>query len=307
MLAPAMPATLTFNISVVILIVVMVILIWRLSLKYEIHQRHVAEKELTEAKATAEAAQGRAESANYRKSEFLGIAAHDLKNPLSSIRGMAELIEEDLESLEDLPEERKVRMTAMLGDIQDSANHMLILIRDLLNVEALESGAQQLAQACVILNPLVADVVDFNRPGAKKKGISIEFVERVEKSTFFGDATRAWEILDNLINNAVKYSPRGSTIRVEVGRKDDDSGVQVAIVDQGPGLSPNDLEKLFGRFARGSAKPTGGESSTGLGLSIVKTLVEQMYGKVWAENREESQGSIFYVEFPDPTEKAPEN
>ena len=103
------------------------------------------------------------------------------------------------------------------------------------------------------------------------------------------------QVLENLVSNAVKYSPPGKNIFVRLQHSAE--AVRCEVQDEGPGLSPEDQKKLFGKFARLSAKPTGGEHSTGLGLSIVKKMVEAMNGKVWCES-ELGKGATFIVEFP---------
>ena len=103
------------------------------------------------------------------------------------------------------------------------------------------------------------------------------------------------QVLENLVSNAVKYSPPGKNIFVRLKRHAE--AVRVEVQDEGPGLSAEDQKKLFGKFARLSAKPTGGEHSTGLGLSIVKKMVEAMNGRVWCES-ELGRGATFIVEFP---------
>ena len=103
------------------------------------------------------------------------------------------------------------------------------------------------------------------------------------------------QVVENLVSNAVKYSPPGKSIFVRVRRTG--NAVRCEVQDEGPGLSAEDQQKLFGKFARLTAKPTGGEQSTGLGLSIVKRLVEAMHGHVWCES-EPGHGATFLVEFP---------
>jgi signal transduction histidine kinase len=117
------------------------------------------------------------------------------------------------------------------------------------------------------------------------------------------DTDRMREVIDNLISNAIKYSPEGKTIAVRVQHsKDDNDGgapsVLVSVRDEGQGLTEEDMKKLFGKFQRLSAQPTAGESSTGLGLAIVKQLVELHGGKVWAESEGKNKGSIFCVKLP---------
>ena len=103
------------------------------------------------------------------------------------------------------------------------------------------------------------------------------------------------QVLDNIISNAVKYSPHGKNVFVRI--KSDNDAVRVEVQDEGEGISPDDMKKLFGKFARLSARPTGGEHSTGLGLSIVKKMVEAMNGRVWCES-ELGKGATFIVELP---------
>ena len=103
------------------------------------------------------------------------------------------------------------------------------------------------------------------------------------------------QVLDNLVSNAVKYSPPGRNIFVRLNQAAE--AIRCQVQDEGPGLSAEDQKKLFGKFARLSAKPTAGEPATGLGLSIVKKMVEAMNGRVWCES-EPGQGATFVVEFP---------
>jgi signal transduction histidine kinase len=118
------------------------------------------------------------------------------------------------------------------------------------------------------------------------------------------DKQAFWQVLDNFISNAVKYSPRGKNVWVRTLSRRDESGNLVGrleVQDEGPGISESDMKKLFGKFARLSARPTGGEHSTGLGLSIVKKMVEAMNGKVWCES-ELGKGATFIVELPSQTD-----
>ncbi|MGE9295062.1 MAG: ATP-binding protein, partial [Puniceicoccales bacterium] len=290
------------RIGIALLTVIGIGLIWNFSLNRQVMRRKKAEKELSAANESLKVAKARAEEANTQKSEFLGIAAHDLKNPLSSIRGLAELIEDDVKR-DDLSPQQKNDISEMLSTIQEAANHMLHLIRELLNVERIDSGqASASANACIALGPLVEDVVEFNRPAAAKKSITIHYAKPDSSCVILGELNRLREILDNIINNAVKYSPIGATVTVDLQTSPKRKLIEVRVKDEGPGLSEDDLQKLFGRFSRGSATPTGGECSTGLGLSIVKKLVEQMKGKVSAANREDRQGSVFTVTFPEHSE-----
>jgi len=114
------------------------------------------------------------------------------------------------------------------------------------------------------------------------------------------DIKRITEVMDNLVGNAIKFSPEGKAISVDVHKSSDGKNrngrILFRVRDDGPGLTPDDLKKLFGKFVRLSAQPTGGESSTGLGLSIVKQVVELHGGKVWAESEGKGKGATFVVE-----------
>jgi signal transduction histidine kinase len=142
----------------------------------------------------------------------------------------------------------------------------------------------------------VQRVVEEYREVAAKKHITLHYTNMAAHNIHIqADKGRLHEILENLLSNAVKYSPFDANVRICV--EPSSSKVRVMIADEGPGLSNADKEMLFGKFARLSAKPTAGEHSTGLGLSIVKKLVEMMHGKVWCES-ELGKGATFIVEFP---------
>ncbi|WP_309381227.1 transporter substrate-binding domain-containing protein [Cerasicoccus frondis] len=277
---------------------------WVFSLKVQIRKRRRTEEQIILAKAQAERAKtqaehakARAEEANARKSEFMGIAAHDLKNPLGSIRGLSEMMKEDLQATENSPPALNDQIDT-LETIRSAADHMLELVEELLDVEALESGAGQIESEYVSLHSILDGVVEFNRHAAAKKGIDLKYACSVEKPITHGDVGRIREILDNLVNNAVKYTPSGGVVQVWLDFVDGENMLRVTVQDEGPGLTDDDLKKLYGRFSRGSARPTGGESSTGLGLSIVKLMIEELGGVTWAENRIDRKGSLFYADFP---------
>jgi signal transduction histidine kinase len=130
---------------------------------------------------------------------------------------------------------------------------------------------------------------------AKSKNIHIFVHNTATVSTVLADEQAVIQVLDNLISNAVKYSPHGKQVFVRVLRNA--QNVRVEVQDEGEGISEADMTKLFGKFARLSARPTGGEHSTGLGLSIVKKMVEAMNGRVWCES-ELGKGATFIVKLP---------
>jgi len=230
------------------------------------------------------------------KNEFLGIAAHDLKNPLSGILGLAEIISASEGQLS--PEE--ILEYALM--IEDSSRRMFTLITNLLDVNAIESGKINTNLEQVDVLPIVRNLVQTYSERAKAKNIFIDFQTTEDQHLAFIDRDIAQQVLDNLISNAIKYSPHHKKVTVKVFILNNE--IRCEIKDEGVGLSKTDQQKLFGKFTRLSTKPTGGEHSTGLGLFIVKKLVSTMNGKVWCES-ELGKGANFIVTFPSTRETSP--
>jgi signal transduction histidine kinase len=236
---------------------------------------------------------------NDEKNELLGIVAHDLKNPLNAIRGIAEILRREGVGL---PEGQ---LLEFYDNIYDSSQKMFTLLTNLLSVNAIERGAVQLAIQPVAVYGVVEHLASEYRLQAAAKNITLT-VENYPDAYAMCDETALVQVLDNLISNAVKYSPHGKhiTVRVKVlategtqpAAGDINGVVRIEVQDEGPGLTDEDKKKLFGKFARLSAQPTGKEHSTGLGLSIVKKMVEAMNGNVWCES-EYGKGATFIVEF----------
>ncbi len=227
---------------------------------------------------------------NKDKNEFLGIAAHDLKNPLSSIQSLANLIKT---SFDDFPKRKLVEFSLM---IEISAHKMFALIKNLLDVNAIESGKMNLSVNTYDLLFLLQSVVNDYIEPAKVKNITLQFQFTEGKYRALIDENATYQVLDNLISNAVKYSPQSKNVYIRI-LKTENNSVRCEIQDEGPGLSEADHRQLFGKFARLTPRPSGDEHSTGLGLFIVKKLVNVMKGNVWCET-ELGKGATFIVEFP---------
>lgn len=230
----------------------------------------------------------RAELANQFKSDLVNIVAHDLKNPLTTIVGMSHFLQE-----EDFPQD-SVKESAR--SIAGSAEQMVDLITDFLNVESMEQGRINLNKISLSLSELTGYVVSTNRHLAEKKQQTVTLtVCDSSESMVVADSERLYQSIENLFSNAVKYSPFGSPIEVRVERVN--NAVRVSVKDYGAGLSDDDQKKLFGKFQKLSPRPTGNESSNGLGLSIAKLIVDLHGGKIWAESQL-GRGSIFIIELP---------
>ena len=231
---------------------------------------------------------------NEEKNEFMGIAAHDLRNPLSAIQGYAEMIIEDAQSLAHRDLEGNGQR------IREAAKRMTEMVQKFLDANRIERGELKLNMAISDLSPLLQSVLETQSPHATAKGQMIQLELPPTPTLALADVSITFQVFENLVSNAVKYSPPGKKIFVRL--KAEAGVVRFEVEDQGPGLSKEDQKKLFGKFARLSAKPTGGEHSTGLGLSIVKRLVEAMNGKVWCES-ELGMGAKFIVTIPQPIER----
>jgi two-component system, sensor histidine kinase and response regulator len=224
---------------------------------------------------------------NEEKDEFMGIAAHDLRSPLNAVKGYSEMVLEDPA----LGREN----AALMQRIHEAAARMAEMVQNLLDANRIERGEMKLNLAPTDLAPALNSVIEEQRSRAAAKQQTIHLEIEPGPARVLVDPSVAVQVLENLVSNAVKYSPSGREIFVRLQKHP--AEMRVEVQDQGPGLSAEDQKKLFGKFARLSAKPTGGEHSTGLGLSIVKKMVEAMNGKVWCES-ELGRGATFIVEFP---------
>ena len=226
---------------------------------------------------------------NQEKNELLGIAAHDLKNPLAAIQSLSEFMQDSFDVLS------KEKMLKSLSVVRTSSKQMFELIKNLLDVYAIESGKIKVSLLSVNVTPIVQSLAEDYESRASNKNINIDFKGLDRKLVAYTDVSIFHQILDNLISIAVKYSPQGKNIWITLNQ--DTKYICCEIRDEGPGLSERDKQKLFGKFARLTPRPTGQEHSTGLGLFIVKKLVEAVRGRVWCET-ELGQGATFTVEFP---------
>ncbi len=224
---------------------------------------------------------------NDLKDEFIGIATHDLRNPLHKVLGGADLLRSLLRPGDVLEEDH----IEVLSGICRGGKEMLTIIQDFLEFGALSDGDLKLRRRPVDLCALVHEVVDTAAPPAARKGI--ELSTRCEQGLrLSADPDRLRQVLVNLISNAVKFSPPGTRTRVEVVPKG--AGLRIAVIDQGPGFSSDDLGRAFERYARLSNAPTGGESSTGLGLSICQRIVELHGGRIGLENNEGPGATLWF-------------
>ena len=256
-------------------------------------EQRVAQRtqDLTSANRRLAAQWARLRQANTFKSEILGTVAHDLKNPLGVILGRTEILKEMIAGAGALDD----NMQSQIAYIRNAANRLTEMVDDLVSDAMADALDITIRREPVDLAGLVQEVADANRPLAMRKEQTIK-VSAPPDHMALCDADRIREAIDNLVSNAIKYSPIGGAIEMLVGRSED--GIMVEVRDQGAGLSPEDISRLFGRFQRLSAKPTAGETSTGLGLSIVKRIVDLHSGQITVVSAGPGQGATFKMTLP---------
>ncbi|GAB4329548.1 MAG: response regulator [Flammeovirgaceae bacterium] len=228
------------------------------------------------------------EEANNEKNHLIGIVAHDLKSPLNQIKGFMTLL---YMTAQNLSQEEMSYIQMSLDTIEG----MQDMIRQILDWNAIESKKANIILEKVDLNSLLKEAVARFEMDLSEKNLRIHLPNESRPFYAMLDKSYVQQILDNLLSNAIKFSPIGKNIYLSIEESTKNSA-RISIRDEGQGLTEEDKTKLFGKFQRLSAKPTAGEHSTGLGLSIVKKFVEELGGKVWCES-EFGNGATFFVEF----------
>jgi signal transduction histidine kinase len=259
-----------------------------LSLEERVSERT---QDLTTANRRLASQWARLRQANAFKSEILGTVAHDLKNPLGVILGRTEILMEVIASAGALDE----AVRTQIAYIRDAANRLTQMVDDLVSDAMADALDITIRREPVDIASLVQEVAEANRPLAGRKDQTITVAAPPDHAAMC-DGDRIREAIDNLVSNAVKYSPLGGAIDLLVSQED--GGIMVQVKDQGAGLSPEDISRLFGRFQRLSAKPTAGETSTGLGLSIVKRIVDLHGGRIAVESAGPGKGATFKMTLP---------
>jgi two-component system, sensor histidine kinase and response regulator len=226
---------------------------------------------------------------NEEKTALLSITAHDLKNLLQAIWGLLDILEIKIDRLE------KEDILEIIYDIKNSTKTAIHITKDLLDLHKYEAGKFNLLLTTFSPFDILMSLIDQYQRISEEKQIKIIFKNSIEDILIYADKNKFERVLENLISNAVKFSPFNTKIIISLMQKQ--NSLVISFKDEGPGLSDNDKKQLFKKFAKLSPKPTGGETSSGLGLSIVKLLTESMHGSVYCIS-ELGNGSEFFVEFP---------
>ena len=258
----------------------------RQALAETIERRRLLESEQA-ARAAAERRAAREESANRAKDDFLAVLSHELRTPLNSILGWVRLLRAGTLDA--------AKTTHALDVIERNVGQQARLISDLLDVSRIVAGRLELAMTVVDFPALVSGTVESMRPAAEAKAITLMSQIDPKAGPVRGDADRLRQVVENLLTNAVKFTPTGGQITVRLLR---DDGVRLIVSDTGKGIDADFLPHIFERFRQADSTSTRAHAGLGLGLAIVHHLVELHGGRVTAESPGEGAGSTFTVALP---------
>jgi signal transduction histidine kinase len=253
---------------------------------------HKVEERTREVQAALEELAGKSrelEVASKHKSDFLANMSHELRTPLNAIVGFSQVLQERL--FGEVNEKQK----EYLDDILSSANHLLALINDILDLSKVEAGQVELERATFSLREALERGIVMVRERALKDGVELAFESDPEIDLVEGDERRIRQVIFNLLSNAVKFTPKGGHVDVSTSRVDGD--VRVAVRDTGPGIATEDQERIFAEFQQASLGDGDRPEGTGLGLALSKRLVELHGGRIWVES-ELGAGSTFVFTLP---------
>jgi signal transduction histidine kinase len=254
------------------------------------------EQRVIERTAALEAAVHDLQAVDRMKDEFISVVSHELRTPLTSLRGSLGLLSSGL--LTTAPE----RAQRMLDIASRNADRLIRLVQDIIDVERLESGQVALDIAAYDPIGLLEQAIDTQRPAADAAGVHLSGPVGARLPNVPMDADRILQVLDNLIHNAIRFAPPGTTVSVDAALTGDT--LLVRVVDHGCGIAAGKLELIFERFQQVDASDTRARGGTGLGLAICRGIVAQHGGKMWVES-EVDRGSTFLFTIPLVHESAP--
>jgi two-component system, cell cycle sensor histidine kinase PleC len=247
--------------------------------------------ELEQSKANSDLARRRAEESNLAKSRFLATMSHELRTPLNAILGFSEVMKSELFGRHAVPAYKDYA-----GDIHSSGEHLLMLINEILDLSRVEAGRYELREEAVDLAAILDECRHLMALRAKKKGIEIIEEPAGLLPRLWADGRALRQVGLNLLSNAIKFTPQGGQVRIRLGL--DEIGRQYfAIVDTGAGIPENEIPLVMASFGRGTFAHKAAEEGTGLGLPIVKGLVE-LHGGTFALRSKVREGTEVTVTFP---------
>jgi PAS domain S-box-containing protein len=254
----------------------------------DITVRKMIDERREEALAREQAARNSAEQANRAKDAFLAMVSHELRSPLSPILAWVRMLQQGV-----LDEAKTQRA---LASIERSARAQAQLVDDLLDISRIVFGKLRLQMATVNLDAVATAAVEIGRPAADAKGIRLDIVLDRDPVSVTGDSQRLQQVIWNVVSNAIKFTPRDGQIRLTLERMD--TGVQIAVSDTGRGITPEFLPHLFESFRQAETGPTRAYGGLGLGLAIVRHIVELHGGTVQAASEGEGRGATISIWLP---------
>jgi len=253
----------------------------------KIKELNTNNKELSERAEQLNKSKEKLEELQSQKDELLSMIVHDLKNPASTIKNFIELLESyDLNAVE---------QQEIMSGLLETSSHILELADEVSKIMSIEKTSFKLNLSLHSINEAVDIIAKRNLPNAQKKNISLEVKKDETIPEISMDFNKIKEVIDNFVNNAIKFAPEGITVIIRTKNKGEN--VIVEVEDNGYGLSETDVQKAFEKGTKLSTKPTGGESSSGLGLWITKKIIEAHKGRVWVKSAK-GTGSTFAFQIP---------
>jgi two-component system, cell cycle sensor histidine kinase PleC len=247
--------------------------------------------ELEQAKASSDLARRRAEAANLAKSRFLATMSHELRTPLNAILGFSEVMKGELFGSHVVASYKEYS-----NDIHASGQHLLMLINEILDLSRIEAGRFDLKEVAITLPHLVEDCRHLLGLRAKKRRIAIEKAVEPDLPRIWADERAIRQVILNLLSNAIKFTPQGGTIKIRIGWTAS-GGQYIAVRDSGPGIPEDEIPIVMSSFGRGALAQKNAEEGSGLGLPIVKGLVE-LHGGSFTLKSKLREGTEVIVIFP---------
>ncbi len=274
-----------------ILSVVIGILLIR-SVMVEVKQKEQVEilaQNLQKSNSDLELANNKLKELDQLKSEFLSLATHQIRAPLTAIKGYASLV------LEGDYGQISSQVEGAVKNIFESCQNLVLIVGDFLDISRIEQGRMKYEMSDFDINSLISDIIEKLRPNVESAGLSISLNSPKEKLLVYLDQNKIRQVISNIIDNSIKYTKSGS---ITVSIEKDGLDVLISVKDTGIGISKEDIPKLFAKFVRAKDASKTNVIGTGLGLYIAKQMVEAQAGKVWVSSEGLYKGSTFYIRLP---------
>jgi signal transduction histidine kinase len=229
------------------------------------------------------------EAASEHKSEFLASMSHELRTPLNAIIGFSEVLQEQMFG------ELNEAQLGYVGDIVEAGHHLLSLINDILDLSKVEAGQMELELGGVSVQQVLNSGVTIHSERAARAGITLGLSVNPDVGVVRADDRKLRQVIFNLLSNAVKFTPSGG--RIDITASVADGMIEVAVADGGPGITPDDQERIFEAFQQARASSSAVQEGTGLGLTLSRKFIELHCGRLWVES-ELGVGSVFRFTLP---------